>query len=1186
MRFESLILERFGMFEDATLDFGDGGGLHVIYGANEAGKSTALAAMSDLLFGIDERTPFNFRFEYGQLRIGAKIANSNGERLEFKRRKARAGTLVSLSQPETTLPDAALVPFLGGVDRDQFHFMFGLDQERLRSGGKQMLNPHGNFAHALFAAGTGLESVNAVLLELDEELKRLGSLVDRRSKGEIWSAIDRFTGAISTKKADMIVPDHYHAAETARDDATANRLAVDEQLKSLRARRNFLERGRRVAPTLAALWTLRSEIVQYDAIPDLPEDFAEAWKKADDDARSAAEAVTRNVAEMKKLTEKLEAAPAVGPIVGFEETITALCERLGKYLGDEDDVPKLARRIIESNDQIQTVLRALGLDDDPAHVEDVLPSKITFAKVRALIKDGAVIRSESDTAGTDHEDANAALADAEAALKDLPPDVDASEPSELLAQAAKLGDVANALAAVKNDADAATLALSEALGRLGLWSGTADELAALPVPDATAVNRSEECRVAAQQDIGALNKKIEETKREALQVDADLAGLAAAGEVPSPKAIRDARDEREGRWRWIRSRFVQPVEASGEPPADIANPDLVGTYETSVRHADELVDRREAEAQRVAQLTTFTASQKKIAKTLVDLDAQRNAAEEEMQRLDSEWCELWKDTGVIVKSPVEMAKWLSRKDEVLRLLGEARRAAGKLREAHATAECARTLLEKAAQMLGLGQPIQELGDLDRQLRQALAKLQAAATERSAAVTKIKTASERNQKTKNALERAATAEAKWQAAWRSAVVEIHLAPTAEAAEAEAALGAWEAITAPLTKRKEDQRRYKGLNEDLDHFRVDVAALVAELGESSLVGAPIERIVRDLKIWLDAAKGAFQERANLKNRTDDLRTALDEAREQHRSANFVIDGMRRTYGFSPDADAYDLARRSSQRRSLRVQIEERAKELTKAGDALDEATLQAEVDSVPPDQANAELAAIQEDEGLLIAKIQFLAKAETEADHGLAALGGKKGGAVADQEARNAALAAGGHIERWLRLEVARRLLERSVRRYQDENQNPMITRASELFARIASTAANPIERISIDYRNAAKPVPIGRRHDGSECGLDGLSEATRDQLFLSLRVAAIERFCGDNEPLPFIADDLFMTSDEQRVLPLLQILAELGRTTQVIAFTHHLHVVDIAKNLPTAGVRIHAMPANSIAPGRFRTQRCV
>ena len=139
---------------------------------------------------------------------------------------------------------------------------------------------------------------------------------------------------------------------------------------------------------------------------------------------------------------------------------------------------------------------------------------------------------------------------------------------------------------------------------------------------------------------------------------------------------------------------------------------------------------------------------------------------------------------------------------------------------------------------------------------------------------------------------------------------------------------------------------------------------------------------------------------------------------------------------------------------------------------------------------------------------------------------------------------------------------------------MITRASQLFARIARTAANPIERISIDYRNASKPVPIGRRHDGSECGLEGLSEATSDQLFLSLRVAAIERYCQDAEPIPFVADDLFVSSDEQRVLPLLQILAELGRTTQVIALTHHKHVVDIARSLRESGIRIHEMPATA------------
>ncbi len=1172
MRFESVILERFGIFEDATLDFGDGRGLHVIYGANEAGKSTALAAMSDLLFGIDERTPFKFRFDYGKLRIGAKIMNSNGERLEFKRRKARSGTLVSLSQQETTLPDAALVPFLGGADRNQFHLMFGLDQKRLRSGGEQMLNPQGNFAEALFAAGTGLESVNAILSELDLELKKLGSLVDRRLKGEIWTAVDRFTGALSTKKADMIVPDQYHAAMKARDDATAARSAVDQQLATLRVRRNFLERGRRVAPTLAALRTLRGELAHYDAVPDLPENFEETFKKADDDARTASEAVARYTAEMKKLAQKLESTVPVGPIIGFEGTINAHYERLGSYLSGEADVPKLARRISESDEQIRTTLRALALNDDPAHIEALLPSKITFAKVRTLIKDGAVIRSELGAAKSNYEDATMALAEADAALKNLPPAVDATEPSELLAEAAKLGDVVKGLATAKADADAANLALSEALGRLGLWSRTAEELSALPLPDSGAVSRIEERRVAAERNVLALSKKIDETKRESLRIEAELAGLTAAGEVPSSKAIRDARDEREGRWRKIRSRIVQSPEAPIELLADTADPDVVGSYETSVRHADELVDRREAEAQRVARLTTLTANQKKVDTALVELGEQSNAAERGMQLIDLEWHELWQDTGVTVKPPVEMAKWLIRKDEVVRLLGESRKAAGKLQEAQGAVDNARKLLEKAAQLLGLEQSAPELKDLDRQIRQALSKLQVAANERSAATTKVKAAREQTQKTKSTIERATAAEEKWQAAWQKAVVELQLSSTAGAAEAEAALAAWESITAPLTKRKEDQRRHKSLIEEVAIFRADISALLSLLGKSLAVDAPIEKTLRDLKAGLDAAKSADQEIADLKNRIDDLQKELDKSTEQLRLANFVIDGLRRTCGLAPEVDVYDLARRSSRRRGLMNQIEERLKELAKAGDALDEATLQSEVDSVPPDQANAELAAILADEGLLISKIQTLAKAETDAEHNLSALGAKKGAAIADQEARNAALEAAGHIKRRLRLEVARRLLERSVRRYQDENQNPMITRASELFARIASTTANPIERISIDYRDAAKPVPIGWRNDGSECGLEGLSEATRDQLFLSLRVAAIERFCQENEPLPFIADDLFMTSDEQRVLPLLQILAELGRTTQVIAFTHHQHVIDIAKTLPAAGVHIHAMPA--------------
>ena len=43
------------------------GGLHVVYGANEAGKSTALRAVRDLLYGFEHRTRDSHRFDHLKL---------------------------------------------------------------------------------------------------------------------------------------------------------------------------------------------------------------------------------------------------------------------------------------------------------------------------------------------------------------------------------------------------------------------------------------------------------------------------------------------------------------------------------------------------------------------------------------------------------------------------------------------------------------------------------------------------------------------------------------------------------------------------------------------------------------------------------------------------------------------------------------------------------------------------------------------------------------------------------------------------------------------------------------------------------------------------------------------------------------------------------------------------------------
>jgi uncharacterized protein YhaN len=81
-------------------------------------------------------------------------------------------------------------------------------------------------------------------------------------------------------------------------------------------------------------------------------------------------------------------------------------------------------------------------------------------------------------------------------------------------------------------------------------------------------------------------------------------------------------------------------------------------------------------------------------------------------------------------------------------------------------------------------------------------------------------------------------------------------------------------------------------------------------------------------------------------------------------------------------------------------------------------------------------------------------------------------------------------------------------------------------------------------------------------VEQMSEGTRDQLYLALRLAALDQQLGRAEPLPLIVDDLFINFDDRRSAAGFEALAEIAQKTQVIFFTHHRHLVDLAqKTLP-------------------------
>jgi len=87
----------------------------------------------------------------------------------------------------------------------------------------------------------------------------------------------------------------------------------------------------------------------------------------------------------------------------------------------------------------------------------------------------------------------------------------------------------------------------------------------------------------------------------------------------------------------------------------------------------------------------------------------------------------------------------------------------------------------------------------------------------------------------------------------------------------------------------------------------------------------------------------------------------------------------------------------------------------------------------------------------------------------------------------------------------------------------------------------------------------------------MSDGTRDQLYLYLRLATLEQHLSNGEPMPFVVDDILIGFDDNRTRVCLEVLGKLTLSTQVLLFTRHRRVLDLADGLDAkAWIFIHEL----------------
>ena len=172
-------------------------------------------------------------------------------------------------------------------------------------------------------------------------------------------------------------------------------------------------------------------------------------------------------------------------------------------------------------------------------------------------------------------------------------------------------------------------------------------------------------------------------------------------------------------------------------------------------------------------------------------------------------------------------------------------------------------------------------------------------------------------------------------------------------------------------------------------------------------------------------------------------------------------------------------------------------------------------------------------------------------------GGPGGAETAEEMQGILAQIRDKAERYLHLCTASMILNREIERYRQKNQGPILERANKLFSELTLGSFTGLKTSYDDHDN---PVLLGVRPSGQEISVAGMSEGTCDQLYLSLRLAGLEKHLEEAEPMPFIIDDILINFDDDRALATLKVLADLSHKTQIIFFTHHSHILDLAQKM--------------------------
>jgi uncharacterized protein YhaN len=1055
MKVLRLDLLAFGPFTNGRIDFSKKErALQLVYGPNEAGKSTTLRALLSLLYGIPLRSEDDHVHDGARLRVGALFVDARGRLVHVVRRKGLKNTL--LDAAGEPLGENVLAELLHGVDETMFRNMFGLDHDRLRAGAEALLSGAGHLGEGLFNASLGTRSLRDLKEALRSEAEALYK--PRGKTPRLNLALDTLREKLKKRRDDALSPGAFteqtkalSAGERERTELLADRHALLTERADLSQKLEFLPALARHAALTAELARLREQGAAREASA-LPEELMRDLERRYGVMLSAEAELPTVKYELSRLADELAVLrERLGAVAASAEPLDTPQRTRLRRLAEEAEARR--RRSLELRAS-QVVLRAQWAE--------LTERAERVAEAQDLLADAALLESvERENLLFVHERA----------------ETDVARRVALLSQsAAQLG-----LASASGESDGALLT----------------RLSALRLPEEAELAELERAEQELERDAERAAEKGRQLEAQRMAVARARGDLLRDGELATLADLNAARATRDATFEVLLAETSLATAAR---------------YRDDVSRSDALADRLRRELSSSHELSR--------------LSREEAACAEEQAALEVE-------LGRLLQRRVAHEAETAR---VLLVLGSARaRARGvrsRLTKLEALRESASATL---AEFLALDALRTRAADLKRLLGARLAVEPSLPLDLSDLLSRLRARVQAGRAREE--ERARLAKEREDLATRLR-------------ESEAELGLLEEAELGEKARFARELSESGFGTGLSHDEVlaclDDLTLLHErerqrrtlLTRSETTEAQAAQLQRDVartvQHFAPAAEGAsIGEQLTLLARSE--RVARETARDEKRLAE-------------------ELA-------ALEV-------ELSALGDGASLAALRARIADLDPSAARARLFEIDASVSALEESLGTLDQTIGRLKAGMERLFAAPFAVQAAEDVEAELGHARTLLRRYVEVKLSLTVISREVERHRQKHQDPLLARASALFSRLTLGRYGGLAA-ELDERD--EPFLCAVRKDGKTVRVPGLSEGTRDQLYLALRIASIERFCAQSSPLPLVLDDAFIQFDDARAEAAIQVLGELCEKTQVLFFTHHARMIELAKRaLKPSQLSVHEL----------------